>query len=99
MRGFMPRGTPLLLRRAITTAPARVVIAVGLDPARALVLSQVVLSFGIPFALIALLLFCRDRDLMGTLVNKVPTTWLATLVVSVILSLNAFLIFLLISGH
>ena len=75
------------------------VIAIGFDPTRALVLSQVVLSFGIPFALIPLLLFCRDRDLMGTLVNKVSTTWLATLVVGVILSLNAFLIFLLISGH
>jgi manganese transport protein len=99
MQGFIHRRIPLFLRRAITMAPALVVIAVGLDPTRALVLSQVVLSFGIPFALIPLLLFCRDRDLMGTLVNRASTTGVATLVVGVILSLNAFLIFLLIRGH
>jgi manganese transport protein len=98
MQGFIHRRIPLFLRRAITMAPALLVIAIGFDPTRALVLSQVVLSFGIPFALIPLLLFCRDRDLMGSLVNKVSTTGLATLVVGVILSLNAFLIFLLVSG-
>jgi manganese transport protein len=69
-----------------------------LDPTRALVLSQVVLSFGIPFALIPLLLFCRDRGLMGTLVNRPATTLVATGVVAVIVSLNVFLITLLISG-
>ena len=78
MQGFIHRQIPIFLRRAITMAPALVVIAVGLDPSRALVLSQVVLSFGIPFALIPLLLFCRDRDLMGTLVNKRSTTAIAT---------------------
>ena len=72
---------------------------ISFDPTRALVLSQVVLSFGIPFALIPLLLFCRDRDLMGTLVNRASTTAVATLVVGVILSLNVFLIYLLASGH
>ena len=80
-------------------APALVVIAVGLDPSRALVLSQVVLSFGIPFALIPLLLFCRDRDLMGTLVNKRSTTAIATVVVAVIVSLNVFLLYLLVAGR
>ncbi len=98
MQGFIHRRIPLFLRRAITMAPALLVIAIGFDPTRALVLSQVVLSFGIPFALIPLLLFCRDRDLMGSLVNKASTTGIATLVVGVILSLNAFLIFLLVSG-
>src|SRR5437588_452367 len=83
----------------IAMGPALVVIAIGLDPTRALVLSQVVLSFGIPFALIPLLLFCRDRGLMGTLVNKQSTTALATLVIGVILSLNVFLIYLLVSGR
>jgi manganese transport protein len=98
MQGFIHRRIPLFLRRAITMAPALLVIAIGFDPTRALVLSQVVLSFGIPFALIPLLLFCRDRDLMGSLVNKASTTGIATLVVGVILSLNAFLIFLLVTG-
>jgi manganese transport protein len=99
MQGFIRRRIPLFLRRAITMAPALIVIAIGLDPSRALVLSQVVLSFGIPFALIPLLLFCRDRGLMGTLVNKQSTTALATLVVGVILSLNGFLLYLLLSGR
>ena len=93
------RQIPLFLRRAITMAPALVVIAVGLDPTRALVLSQVVLSFGIPFALIPLLMFCRDRGLMGTLVNHRVTTLIATGVVAVIVSLNLFLITLLVTGR
>ena len=98
MQGFIHRRIPLFLRRAITMAPALVVIAVGLDPSRSLVLSQVVLSFGIPFALIPLLLFCRDRELMGSLVNKPSTTLVATIVIGVILSLNAFLLFLILTG-
>src|SRR5882762_7361195 len=98
MQGFIRRQIPLFLRRAITMAPALIVIAIGLDPTRSLVLSQVVLSFGIPFALIPLLLFCRDRELMGSLVNKPSTTFIATIVIGVILSLNAFLLFLLLTG-
>jgi manganese transport protein len=99
MQGFIRRQIPLFLRRAITMAPALIVIAVGLDPSRALVLSQVVLSFGIPFALIPLLMFCRNRDLMGTLVNNRATTLVATGVVGVIVALNVFLISLLVSGR
>jgi manganese transport protein len=99
MQGFIRKQIPLFLRRAITMAPALIVIGVGLDPTRALVLSQVVLSFGIPFALIPLVIFCRDRGLMGTLVNHRPTTLIATGVVAVIVSLNVFLIGLLLSGH
>jgi manganese transport protein len=63
------------------------------------VLSQVVLSFGIPFALVPLLLFCRDSKLMGSLVNRSSTTVIATLVVGVIVSLNVFLIYLLVTGR
>jgi manganese transport protein len=70
--------------------PALLVAAIGIDPSRALVLSQVVLSFGIPFALIPLILFCRDRTLMGTLVNRRVTTIAA--VASIIISLNVFLL-------
>jgi manganese transport protein len=99
MQGFIRRRIPLFLRRAITMAPALVVIAVGLDPSRSLVLSQVVLSFGIPFALVPLLLFCRDRGLMGTLVNRRITTVIASVVIAVIVSLNIFLLTLLISGR
>ena len=65
MQGFIGRQIPLFLRRVITMLPALVVVAIGVDPSRALVLSQVVLSFGIPFALVPLILFCRDRRLMG----------------------------------
>ena len=99
MQGFIHRQIPLFLRRAITMAPALVVIGVGFDPSRALVLSQVVLSFGIPFALVPLLIFCSDKRLMRTLVNRPSTTAIATGVVAVIVSLNAFLLFLLLSGR
>jgi manganese transport protein len=92
MQGFVNRRIPLFLRRLVTMIPALVIIAVGADPSRTLVLSQVVLSFGIPFALIPLLLFCRDRSLMGSLVNRRSTTVLAALVATVIVSLNAFLL-------
>ena len=72
--------------------PALVVVAVGVDPSRALVLSQVVLSFGIPFALIPLILFCRNRELMGSLVNRRSTTIAGVLVATVIIALNIFLV-------
>jgi manganese transport protein len=92
MQGFIQRRIPLFLRRIITMVPALVVLAIGVNTSSALVLSQVVLSFGIPFALIPLVLFCRDRSLMGTLVNRRSTTALATVVVAVIVGLNVFLI-------
>jgi manganese transport protein len=92
MQGFVDRRIPLFLRRAITMAPAFVVIGIGVDPTRALVISQVVLSFGIPFALVPLVLFCRDRTLMGSLVNRRSTTAAAVVVTVMIVGLNAFLI-------
>jgi manganese transport protein len=73
-------------------APALLILAIGLNPSRTLVLSQVILSFGIPFALIPLLLFCRNRGLMGALVNRRSTTFLAVIVVAVIVALNFFLL-------
>jgi manganese transport protein len=93
MQGFINRQIPLFLRRLITMAPALVVLAVGLNPSRALVISQVVLSFGIPFALIPLLIFCRNRNIMGVLTNHRLTTALATVVVTLIVSLNIFLLY------
>jgi manganese transport protein len=68
------------------------VIAVGFDPSHTLVVSQVFLSFGIPFALIPLVLFCRDPKLMGNLVNHRVTSWAAYGVATLIIVLNAFLL-------
>ncbi len=92
MQGFIGRTIPLFVRRFVTMLPALVLIAVGIDPFRSLVISQVVLSFGIPFALIPLLLFCRNRSLMGGLVNRPTTTAAAGIVATLIIGLNAYLI-------
>src|ERR671917_663407 len=93
MQGFINRRIPLFLRRLITMLPALVVLAIGLNPSRSLVISQVVLSFGIPFALIPLLIHCRNRSVMGALVNRRLTTGIATVVVGLIVSLNVFLLY------
>jgi manganese transport protein len=93
MQGFIRRRIPVFLRRAITMAPALVVLGAGLDPTTVLVISQVILSFGIPFALVPTILLTRRRDLMGALVNRPWTTAAATAVATVIISLNAFLLF------
>ena len=92
MQGFVNRRIPLFLRRLVTMVPALAIIAIGVDPSRALVLSQVVLSFGIPFALVPLVLFCRDRSLMGELVNRRSTTIAAWIVAAAIITLNVFLL-------
>jgi manganese transport protein len=92
MQGFVGRQIPLFVRRLVTMIPALVVVGVVTDPFRALVLSQVVLSFGIPFALVPLILFCRNADLMGSLVNRRSTTIGGVVVATVIITLNVFLI-------
>ena len=92
MQGFIRRSVPLLLRRVVTLAPALVVVAIGFDPTRALVLSQVVLSFGLPFALVPLVLLTRRPDVMGELVNRAVTTAAAAAVVVVIVVVNGFLV-------
>jgi manganese transport protein len=92
MQGFLRRRIPLTLRRAITVAPALLVLAVGVGPTRALVLSQVVLSFGIPFALVPLVLLTRRADVMGALVNRPVTTAAASAVAAVVIALNLFLL-------
>ena len=98
MQGFIRRSLPLLLRRGLTIAPALVVLGIGLDPTRALVFSQVVLSFGIPFALVPLVLLTRRSDIMNELVNRKATTAVATLAATMIITLNAFLIVRTIGG-
>jgi manganese transport protein len=92
MQGFIQRQIPLFVRRIVTMIPAFVVIALGLNPSRTLVLSQVVLSFGIPFALIPLVIFTSRRDVMGVLVNRRMTIVAAILVAAVISGLNVFLL-------
>lgn len=98
MQGFINRRIPLFLRRLITMAPALIVIAAGLNPSRSLVISQVILSFGIPFALIPLLIFSRNRRIMGALVNHRLTTLVAAIVVALIVSLNVFLLYQTFAG-
>ena len=93
MQGFIRRQIPVFLRRAITMVPAMVLIASHFDPSRALVLSQVALSFGIPFAMIPLVLFTRDRKLMGNLVNSRWTNLGAYAVAAMIIGLNLFLLY------
>jgi manganese transport protein len=92
MQGFIQRRIPIFLRRAITLAPALIVLAIGLEPTDALVTSQVVLSFGIPFALIPLLLIARKRELMGALTNPGWLTAIAALIAAMIIALNLFLL-------
>ena len=93
MAGFISRTIPLALRRGLTMAPALIVLAIGVDPTDALVLSQVALSFGIPFALIPVVLLTRRPDVMGALVNRPVTTAAAASVAGVIVCLNVFLIY------
>ena len=95
---FIARSIPLVVRRGVTMAPALIVLALGLDPTGSLVISQVVLSFGIPFALIPLVLLTRRRDIMGTLVNRPLTTAVAAVVAAAIVCLNAFLIYQTVAG-
>jgi manganese transport protein len=95
MEGFLRRRIPLFARRALTMFPALAILALGVEPTGALVISQVVLSFGIPFALVPLLLLTRRPDIMRELVNERRTTVVAALVAGVIITLNVVLLFLL----
>ena len=98
MQGFLHRQIPIWLRRLVTMAPAIVVIGAGLDPTRTLVISQVMLSFGLPFALVPLVLFTSRRDLMGVLVNRWGTTILAATITAIILVLNIILLYRITTG-
>jgi manganese transport protein len=92
MQGFIARRIPLFLRRAATMAPSLVVLGLGMNPSTTLVISQVVLSFGIPFALVPMVLLTRRADVMGELVNRRATTAAASVVASLIIALNVFLL-------
>jgi len=92
MQGFIRRRIPIFLRRALTLAPALVVIAIGVNPTDALVVSQVVLSFGIPFALVPLVVLASRREVMGGLANPRWLSALAGVLAAVIIALNVFLL-------
>jgi manganese transport protein len=98
MQGLLHVSIPMVLRRLITLAPALAILAIGVDPSRALVLSQVVLSFGIPFALIPLVRLTSDRAVMGDDTNHRVTTALGWLVAALISVLNVVLIYLTVTG-
>jgi manganese transport protein len=93
MQGFLHHRIPIWIRRLVTMVPSLIVILIGLDPTRTLVISQVVLSFGLPFAIVPLILFTRRRDLMGVLVNRRLTTTLSITVAALIVALNMYLLY------
>ena len=93
MQGFIHRRIPLYVRRAVTMAPSLVVLGLGLSPTGTLVLSQVALSFGIPFALVPMVALTRRRDIMGAFVNTKLTTFAASVIAAIIICLNAYLLY------
>ncbi|MFG1924507.1 Nramp family divalent metal transporter [Cryptosporangium sp. NPDC048952] len=92
MSGFLDRRIPLFLRRGLTMLPSLVVLCTAVNPSQALVVSQIVLSFGIPFALVPLLVLTRDRSVMREMVNRRLTTAALATASAVIIGLNGFLI-------
>jgi manganese transport protein len=92
MNGFVHIRIPLVLRRFITMVPSIILLGLGLNATRALVISQVLLSFGIPFALIPLVLLTRSRRIMGKHANKLPITVASSVIAVLIVSLNVFLL-------
>ncbi|YCA44238.1 Nramp family divalent metal transporter [Bacillus sp. JZ8] len=92
MQGFIKKRIPLYVRRFVTIVPPIVIIALGINPTKALVISQVILSFGIGFALVPLIMFTSNKKLMGSLVNRRITTIVAWGVAALVISLNIFLL-------
>jgi manganese transport protein len=99
MQGFVNFRIPIWLRRLATLIPALVAIYLGLDPTRTLVISQVVLSFSLPIPVITLIMFTRNRAIMGKLVNRPAVTALAILCAVIILFLNAVLLYQTFGGR
>jgi len=93
MQGFIKRHIPIYLRRIITTVPPLLIILWGVNPSKALVMSQIVLSFGIAFALVPLIMFTSNEKIMGSLVNHKITSSVAWLIAVLIIGLNLFLLY------
>jgi len=98
MGGLLKVRIPLLARRVVTMIPALFVLGIGVDPTQALVLSQVVLSFGIPFALIPLVRFASSKTLMGEFANPAWLRWVSWIATAAIVAINAVLIVLVVAG-
>jgi manganese transport protein len=98
MQGFLHREIPVWVRRLVTMVPSLIVIMVGFDPTRTLVISQVLLSFGLPFAIIPLIIFTSQKKIMGILVNRKITNVIASLIALVVVMLNFYLIYYTITG-
>jgi manganese transport protein len=98
MGGLLKVRIPLLARRVVTMVPALFVLGIGFDPTQALVLSQVVLSFGIPFALIPLVRFASSKTLMGEFANAVWLRWVSWIATAAIVAINVVLIVLVVAG-
>ncbi|HLS63737.1 MAG TPA: Nramp family divalent metal transporter [Ruania sp.] len=98
MAGLLHKRIPVLVRRAITAIPALVLLAVGVDATWALVVSQVVLSFGIPFALVPLLRLTADRSVMGSAASGTGVRWVLAVVVVAVVALNLALVVLTLAG-
>ena len=93
MQGFIGKRIQLYLRRTITILPPLIIILMGVNPSKALVMSQVVLSFGIAFALVPLIMFTSNKKIMGNLVNRRITTFIAWIIAGIIIGLNLFLLY------
>ena len=93
MQGFIRRRIPLMVRRGVTMLPALVVLGLGLPATDSLVISQVVLSFGIPFALVPLWMLTRRVDIMGPFVNRTITTVALGVITTMIVALNVYLVY------
>lgn len=98
MAGLLRKRIPVVVRRLITMIPAIGVLAIGVPPTEALVISQVVLSFGIPFALLPLRRFTADRALMGEFADRAPLRWASAAAGALIVALNVALIYLTVTG-
>ena len=98
MQGFLHRQIPIWVRRLVTMVPSLIVITIGLSPTRTLVMSQVLLSFGLPFAIIPLVIFTRREDIMGVLVNRRLTTIAISAVAGLVIALNIFLLYRTLTG-
>jgi len=98
MQGFIMRRIPIWIRRLVTILPSVIVIVLGFDPTRTLVVSQVVLSFGLPFALVPLILFSQRREIMGELANRRMTSIAGWTIAGLVVALNLLLLFLTASG-
>jgi manganese transport protein len=98
MDGLLRRRIPILWRRVLTAVPALILLALGLEPTRLLILSQVILSFGIPFALVPLVRIASDRELMRLAPARRATSGIAWLVIGIVTTLNLILIVLTVAG-